>query len=93
MTPDDKRRRVIVMRLMCDRRLDFERLSRDLGLNFVEAYAKELESLAELVADGLVVMNERGVEVTPIGGPLLRIIAMRFDARFVSAPQRHAPAI
>jgi hypothetical protein len=33
------------------------------------------------------------VEVTPIGGPLLRIIAMRFDARFVSAPQRHAPAI
>jgi oxygen-independent coproporphyrinogen-3 oxidase len=93
LTDDDKRRRVIVMRLMCDRRLDFARLSSELGVNFAQEYAAEIESLAELADDGLLTMTTCGIEVTALGGPLLRIIAMRFDARYVAAPERHAPAI
>ena len=93
LTADDKRRRTVIMRLMCDRRLDYARLSRELAVDFASEYATEIESLAELATDGLVRLGEHGIEVTPVGVPLLRVIAMRFDARYVAAPQRHAQAI
>ena len=44
-------------------------------------------------ADGLVRRTPRGVEVTPVGIPLLRVIAMRFDPLFTAGPRRHAQAI
>lgn len=93
LTAEDQRRRTIIMRLMCDRRLDFDALSRVLGVDFASAYAPECAGLADLMADGLVVRTPRGVEVTAAGVPLLRIIAMRFDPHFVAGPQRHAQAI
>lgn len=38
-------------------------------------------------------LTQEGLEVTPAGQPLLRVIAMRFDPLFTGAPGRHAPAI
>jgi oxygen-independent coproporphyrinogen-3 oxidase len=93
LTAEDRRRRTIIMRLMCDRRLDHAALSRELGLDFARTYAVELTSLEDLRADGLVESNSGGVEVTPAGIPLLRVIAMRFDPLFTAAPRRHAQAI
>ena len=93
LTAEDRRRRVIIMRLMCDRRLDHAALSRELGLDFARTYAVELASLEDLRADGLVESNSGWVEVTPAGIPLLRVIAMRFDPLFTAAPRRHAQAI
>lgn len=93
LTDDDRRRRTIVMRLMCDRRLDFSQLSHELGVEFTQAYAAEIESLLDLITDGLVALTSRGIEVTPSGVPLLRIIAMRFDARYTAGPRQHAQAI
>jgi oxygen-independent coproporphyrinogen-3 oxidase len=93
LTADDKRRRTVVMRLMCDRRLNFGRLSAELGVEFEREYATEIESLVELMVDGLVTTTPEGIEVTSAGVPLLRVIAMRFDARYVAGPQRHAQAI
>ena len=93
LTAEDRRRRTIIMRLMCDRRLDHAALSRELGLDFARTYASELASLEDLRADGLVEANSGGVEVTPAGIPLLRVIAMRFDPLFTAAPRRHAQAI
>jgi oxygen-independent coproporphyrinogen-3 oxidase len=93
LTPEDERRRTIIMRLMCDRRLDFAALSRTLGVDFGRTYAAECAGLDDLVADGIVVRTPAGIEVTPAGVPLLRIIAMRFDPHFLSAPRRHSQAI
>jgi len=93
LSPEDRRRRTIIMRLMCDRRLDHAALSRELGLDFARTYAVELASLEDLRADGLVESNSGGVEVTAAGIPLLRVIAMRFDPLFTAAPRRHAQAI
>ena len=81
------------MRLMCDRRLDHAELSRELGVDFARTYATELAGLEEMRADGLVRRTPRGVEVTPVGIPLLRVIAMRFDPLFTAGPRRHAQAI
>jgi oxygen-independent coproporphyrinogen-3 oxidase len=79
LTEEDQRRRVIIMRLMCDRRLEFTALSRALGVDFAERYANELASLVDLEADGIVARTADGIEVTPVGVPLLRVVAMRFD--------------
>ena len=93
LTAEDRRRRTIIMRLMCDRRLDYVALSHALGVDFREEYRTELDGLADLQADGLIAPVTGGLEVTPVGVPLLRVIAMRFDAHFSAGPRRHAQAI
>lgn len=93
LTAEDQRRRTIIMRLMCDRRLNYAALSRRLGLDFAETYAADLGRLDDLREDGLIHFTAQGLEVTPVGIPLLRVIAMRFDPLFTSAPRRHAQAI
>ncbi len=93
LTAEDQRRRTIIMRLMCDRRLDYANLSQRLGVDFARTYAAELASLADLEADGLLVLDGRQLTVTPVGGPLLRVIAMRFDTTFHAGPHRHAQTV
>jgi len=93
LTGEDRRRRTLIMRLMCDRRLDFAALSESLGVDIAEAYAAEIESLADLEADGIIVRNHGGIEVTPRGAPLLRVIAMRFDATFKAGAHRHSQTV
>ncbi|PTX95730.1 oxygen-independent coproporphyrinogen III oxidase [Opitutus sp. ER46] len=93
LTAEDKRRRHIIMRLMCDRRLNFANLSRQLGLDFAGTYAREIASLDDLVADGLVTRTADGIEVTHVGVPLLRVVAMRFDATLSGGPRKHSRTI
>jgi len=93
LTAEDQRRRIIIMRLMCDRRIDFANLSRELGVDFAATYAKELAGLSDLLTDGIVVRTEGGLAVTEAGIPLLRVVAMRFDPLFTEAPRQHAAAI
>ncbi len=93
LTLEDRRRRTIIMRLMCDRRLDYAALSRTFGLNFPETYAAQLASMGDLEADGLIERTDRTLQVTAVGAPLLRVIAMRFDAYLVNDPQRHSKTI
>ncbi len=93
ITAEDKRRREIIMRIMCDRRLDFAALSRKLGIDFAATYTREIASLDDLVADGLVTRSSAGFEVTPVGVPLLRVVAMRFDATLSAGPRKHSRTI
>lgn len=93
LTPEDIRRRTIIMRIMCDRRLDFAALSQAFGFDFAELYVNELASLADLEADGIIRHTPGGFEVTPAGAPLLRVVAMRFDTTLSSAAQKHSRTI
>jgi len=93
LTLDDQSRRTLIMRLMCDRRLDFDALSEDLGFNVRHVYADEIASLKDLEADGIIRTTTTGIEVTPLGGPLLRVIAMRFDATFTPGRSEHSRTI
>ncbi|HMD60595.1 MAG TPA: oxygen-independent coproporphyrinogen III oxidase [Opitutaceae bacterium] len=93
LTEEDRRRRVLIMGLMCDRRLDYAALSAALGVDVALEYAKEISGLADLEADGLLVRTAEGIEVLPRGVALLRVIAMRFDATFVPGAGRHAQTV
>jgi oxygen-independent coproporphyrinogen-3 oxidase len=78
------------MRLRCDRRLDFAALSRSLRVDFPTRYAEELASLADLEADGIVVCTPDAVQVTPLGTPLLRAVALRFDPHVTAGAGQHS---
>ncbi len=79
LTAEDQRRRHVIMKIMCERELDFVRLSDELSLDFTSVYATEIERLAAFEADGLIARTESGFVVSPEGVPLLRVIAMAFD--------------
>jgi oxygen-independent coproporphyrinogen-3 oxidase len=88
LTEDDRIRRRVIMRLMCDFRLDFDALSAELGIDFRTYFRHEIASLAEFEAEGLVFSTHRGVTITDPGRLLIRNVAMRFDAylRQTAAP-------
>ncbi len=93
LTEEDRRRRHIIMRLMCDRRLDFATLSADLGLDFQISYNTELASFAPLLADEVVALDDTSLRVTARGTPLLRIVAQHFDAYAAAGDKRHSQAV
>jgi oxygen-independent coproporphyrinogen-3 oxidase len=78
---------------MGDRRLDYAVLSKQIGVDFATTYARELDSLTDLEADGLLVRDGKHLEVTRVGAPLLRVIAMRFDTTLSAGPRRHAQTV
>jgi oxygen-independent coproporphyrinogen-3 oxidase len=90
---EDRRRRTIIMRLMCDRQLDYAALSRTFGLDFLAQYGAIIAGMNELETDGLIERTGTHLRVTGAGAPLLRVIAMRFDQYLVSDPQRHSKTI
>jgi oxygen-independent coproporphyrinogen-3 oxidase len=93
LTADDRRRRAVIMGIMCDRRIDFSALAAELGVDPAEAFAPEIASLSDLEADGLVARTGSGVSVTPRGVPFLRVIAARFDPTVVQGQGRHSQTV
>ena len=80
LSPDDRLRREIITRLMCDFELDITKLEHDHGIDFAHAFAPECEALEPLIADGLVYWRGDRLQVTPVGRLLVRNVAMVFDA-------------
>lgn len=88
LTEDDKIRRETIMWLMCDLGVNYEAMSKKLGVDFPAYFARELSSLADLQADGLVDGTSLGLDVTETGRLFIRNIAMRFDAHLPRESER-----
>ena len=86
LTAEDKIRRQTIMRLMCDLSLDYAAMSQALGIDFAQHFDRELNSLADFEADGLMQKTKDGLFVTDTGRLFIRNIAMRFDS-YTSANQ------
>ena len=93
LNEEDRRRRSLVMGLMCSRRLDYAALSAELGVDVRLRYAPEIASLDDLEADGLLRRTNDGIEVLARGAPLLRVIAMRFDETPAPGAGRHSQTV
>ena len=63
LTDEDRLRRHVIMRLMCDLELDFAAMSSRLGVRFEQHFARELESLSDVEADGLIARTPAGLRV------------------------------
>ena len=79
VTRDDLLRRSVIMALMCQGRVQFESIELGHQIDFKSYFARELETLKDLQAHGLVVVDDSAIEVTSTGWYLVRAIAMTFD--------------
>ena len=79
LSPDDRVRRELITRVMCDFELDVPAFEARHGIDFARDFAPECAALEPLVADGLVRWEGRRLEVTPAGRLLVRNVAMVFD--------------
>ena len=76
---DDLLRRAVIMALMCQGQWLFESIDLAWLVDSRSYFATELEAMRPLRDQGLVTMDETGVQVTPMGWFFVRAIAMVFD--------------
>ncbi|ADO50617.1 oxygen-independent coproporphyrinogen III oxidase [[Enterobacter] lignolyticus] len=80
LTRDDCIRRDVIKALICNFRLNVTAVEAQWGLTFADYFAEDLKLLAPLAKDGLVDVDEKGIQVTAKGRLLIRNICMCFDA-------------
>jgi oxygen-independent coproporphyrinogen-3 oxidase len=76
---DDRARRTLIGRLMCDGRVDLARLGRDHGIDAPAYFAHELASLATLPELAAYDPVEQQITTTEVGKLLVRNVCMVFD--------------
>ena len=79
LTRDDLMRRSVIMALMCQGHLQYEAINLAWLIDFKTYFHKEMSLLEELQAQGLVQLNDAGIQVTPMGWFFVRGVAMVFD--------------
>ena len=89
LNEDDLLRAELIQSFMCHGGIDIPAIERRFGIRFDEHFPRELARLAELAADGLVVVGDDAIRVTPRGRLLLRVVAMAFDTS-LAAPRVQA---
>lgn len=89
---DDRLRRAVIERLMCDLAVDLDRIARGFGTT-ASAFAAEKAALAPFVRDGLVEIDGDRVHLTQRGRPLMRSVAAVFDRHLAASAARHSRAV
>jgi oxygen-independent coproporphyrinogen-3 oxidase len=92
LTGDDRVRRAIIERLMCDLSVDVAAVATAHGLPG-DAFAAEIEVLAPLAADGCVAIEGSRVTVPENMRAAVRLVCAAFDAYLAPHPARHAVAV
>ena len=89
LTRDDLARRAVIMALMCQGQVVFESIEQAWLLDFRSYFAREFEQLRELAGQGLIVVDDAGIQVTAQGWFFVRAVAMVFD-RYLQADRTRA---
>lgn len=92
LTAEDRLRRDVIERIMCDFRVDLAAVTASHDLQ-PEHFSAELARLAELERDGIVRIEGAVVSLEEAYWPLARTVAATFDAYLQPEEQRHAAAI
>ena len=92
LTRDDRLRRDLIERLMCDGAADVtavcERHGADPG-----TFEGAVAALAPVQEDGLVEIDGSRIAVTPLGRPLVRVVCAAFDRYLQSGAGKHSSAV
>jgi oxygen-independent coproporphyrinogen III oxidase len=88
MKRDDLIRRDVINHIMCHGFVDVSGIEVTHGIEFGHYFARELEQLRILEADGLVALTDGQIALTAVGQLLMRNVAMAFDAYTAAAAAR-----
>ncbi|MBE0469395.1 MAG: oxygen-independent coproporphyrinogen III oxidase [Methyloprofundus sp.] len=80
LNADDKLRRAVITQLICHFSLCFVDIEQAYEIDFKQYFSAELNSLKVMHNDGLLTLNEQGIQVLAVGRLLIRNICMVFDA-------------
>ena len=89
---DDKLRRDIIERIMCDLTVDLSEACTAHGID-VATLDKDVEKLAPLSEDGICTVDGTRITVSEDGRPFIRLVASVFDAYLDSGQGRHSKAV
>ena len=90
---DDKLRRAVITYLICHFELRFKTIETEFNINFAEYFAPELENLAVMQNDGLLRLDQNGIQVEAAGRLLIRNICMVFDKYLALKQQQFSRVI
>lgn len=93
LSEDDKLRRQIITRLICDFELSIVEIEQEYGIQFKEYFADAYPQLEQFAEDGLLQYNWKNIVVLPAGRLLIRNICMAFDKYSQQAKQRFSKVI
>ena len=79
LTADDLLRRAVIQSLMCHFALSKQAIELSYLIDFDKYFETELAELAGLAKEGLLDLDDRWINVTPVGRMLIRNICMVFD--------------
>ncbi|MEY3288913.1 MAG: hypothetical protein RLZZ419_1155 [Pseudomonadota bacterium] len=85
---DDKLRRAVITQIICHFELTFTAIEQEFSISFSDYFAKELQALLPMQADGLLTVSATGMQVLPAGRLLIRNICMVFD-KYLAQKQQH----
>ena len=92
LTPDDRLRREVIERLMCDLEIDLGQICAEHG-ETADALVEARPRLEELATDGLIELDGDRITVTPDGRLLVRCVCAAFDAYLEVAEGKHSKAV
>ncbi len=93
LTADDRLRRAIIERLMCDLAVDVEAMATQHG-GAASAFTEVFDALAPLAADGICTIDGTTVTVPQEARAAVRLVCATFDAYLhPQSPARHAVAV
>ena len=95
LTPEDRLRRAVIERIMCDLAVDLPAMALAFGAG-ARALLRDATMLAGFAADGLVEWDGARISVTARGRPFVRNVAALFDAYLrngTHSQPRHASAV
>ncbi|MNZ26867.1 Oxygen-independent coproporphyrinogen-III oxidase [compost metagenome] len=76
---DDRIRRAVIQQLICHFQLAFVEIEDLFAIDFRSYFAEIWPELERFASDGLIVLGDNGIDVTPAGRLLVRSICMLFD--------------
>ncbi len=93
LNTDDKLRRDIISRLMCDFSLDIATIEQHYNIDFADYFHAVFPQLEQFARDGLLTYNWDYIEVLPAGRLLIRHICMAFDHYSEQSRERFSKVI
>jgi oxygen-independent coproporphyrinogen-3 oxidase len=92
LADDDRLRRAIIERLMCDLAVDLDAVAKPFGKSAAD-FQPELAALASYVADGTVEISGAKITVPPASRAAVRLVAAVFDSYLSKGNAIHAAAV
>ena len=76
---DDRLRRAVIQQLICHFRLSFAEIEQAYSIDFRSYFGEIWPQLQQMAQDGLIQLDQQGIEVRPAGRLLVRSLCMLFD--------------